>query len=103
IALSAIGKFGLSALEPRSVRSDAELTAGVDAYGVSRRARTIDRERGAWQRDEGCIDRAIGIELVHPRQPRVGRQHHSIAESEMRIELRAQECVQRCHALRAEA
>ena len=101
IALASIGKFAVEAREHPSVRPDGELGAGVDAYGVSRRARTIDRERGAGQRDEGRVDRASGIELVHPRQPRVRRQHHSIGKSDPGIELSAHECRQRGHADRA--
>jgi hypothetical protein len=60
-----------------------------------------DRERSTGQRDEGGIDRASGIELVHPRQPRVRRQHHSIAESQTGIELSTHEGRQRGHADRA--
>src|SRR5262249_1508786 len=67
IALATIGKFTVEAREHPGVRPDGELGAGVDAHGVSRRARPIARERGGWQRDESGVDRAIGIELVQLR------------------------------------
>jgi hypothetical protein len=71
IALAAVGKLAVEARIELGVRGDGELGAGVDARGIARRARTINRERGAGQRDEGGIDRAIGIELVHPRSRRL--------------------------------
>src|SRR5215831_1922444 len=101
IALTAVGELAIKARIQPGVRPDGELGAGVDARGVARGARTIDRERGTGQRDEGGIDRASGIELVHPRQPRVRRQHHSIGKSEPGIELSAQEGRQRGYADRA--
>src|SRR5215472_14173183 len=87
VALTAAGELAVEARIQPGVRPDGELGAGVDARGVARGARTIDR--------------ASGIELVHPRQPRVRRQHHSIAESETGIELSTHEGPQRGHADRA--
>src|SRR5262249_10728489 len=101
IALTAVGELAVEARIQPGGRPDGELGAGVDARGVARGARTIDREPGTGQRDEGSIDRASGIELVHPRQPRVRRQHHSIGKSEPGIELSAQEGRQRGYADRA--
>src|SRR5262245_44878097 len=101
ITLTAVGELAIEARIQPGVWSDGELGAGVDARGVARGARTIDRERGTGQRDEGGIDRASGIELVHPRQPRVRRQRHSIGKSEPGIELSAQEGRKRGHADRA--
>src|SRR5262249_59424821 len=71
IALTAVGELAIKARIQPGVRPDGELGAGVDARGVARGAPTIDPERVTGQRDEGGIDRASGIELVHPRQPRV--------------------------------
>src|SRR4030081_3551188 len=85
IALATIGKVAVEAGEQPGVRPDGELGAGVDAYGVARRARTIDRERRTRQRDEAGIYLAIGIELVHPRHPRVWRQRHSIGEGDASV------------------
>src|SRR5215831_9179905 len=98
VALTAAGELAVEARIQPGVRPDGELGAGVDARGVARGARTIDRERGTGQCDEGGIDRASGIELVHPRQPRVRRQHHSIAKDETGIELSTHEGRQRGHA-----
>jgi hypothetical protein len=67
IALAAVGKLAVEARIELGVRRDGELGAGVDARGIARRARTINRERGAGQRDEGGIDRAIGNQQRYPR------------------------------------
>src|SRR5262245_30381164 len=69
IALAPAGELAVEAGEQPGVRPDGELGAGVDAHRVARCARTIDDEGRTRQRDEGGIDRPIGMELVHPRQP----------------------------------
>src|SRR5258708_2405889 len=101
-ALAAIGELAVEAGEQPRVLAGGELGAGGDPRGIARRTRTVDRERRTRQRDEGSVDRAIGMEFMHPRQPCVWRQHHSIGKSEPSIELSAQESRQGGYVARAE-
>jgi hypothetical protein len=103
VSLAAGRKLAVEAREQPGIRRKRELRAGINARGIARCARAIDRERGVGQCDERGVDRAIRVELVHPREPCVGRQHHAVAESEPRVELRTQEAWQRVDAARAEA
>src|SRR5262245_58284164 len=103
VSLAAGGELAVEAREQPSVRRKRELGASIDARGIARRARAVDRERSRGQRDERGVDHAIRVELVHPRDPRVGRQRYAVAEDEAGVELRTQERRQRGDAARAEA
>src|SRR5713226_798458 len=69
IAGGAAGIFADEVAEERNVTGDVEISAGLDARRVARRARAVDDERAGGEETQRGHDVAVGPELVHPRRP----------------------------------
>src|SRR6266571_2862494 len=91
VHLASIGELAVEAGKQRGAARDCELRSDVDPHRVACRARTIDREPGDRQGDEGGGYLARRLELVDPREPRIGRPRHAVGQNHPGVDLRAEE------------